>query len=61
MLNCVPGVLDEDPDHHDKDDNVEDQDGKDGSQKGTKKHTNVIDEATGVRKENASHPPMSSC
>ena len=55
MIKCVLGVLDEDPDHHDKDDSIANQDDKDGAQEGTKEYTNVINEATGGRKENTSH------
>jgi len=50
-------VLDEDPDHHDKDDSIKDQDGKDGPQEGTKEYTNVINEATG-REKKKTKPPM---
>ena len=43
---CVSGVLDEDPDHHDEDDSIEDQDNKDGTQKGSKEDCRIRDEAT---------------
>ena len=33
--------------HHDKDDRIEEEDGKDGSQEGTKEHTSVANEAAG--------------
>ena len=33
--------------HSNKDDNVEEEDGKDGSQEGTKEHTSVANEAAG--------------
>ena len=44
---CVPGVLDEDSDHHDKDDNIEEQDDKDGAQESSKEYCSVRDEAAG--------------
>ena len=47
---CFPSVLDEDADHHDKDDNIKDQDGKDGAQEGTKEYCSIRDKATGGRK-----------
>ena len=40
-------MLDEDADHHDKYDRIEEEDGKDGSQEGTKEHTRVANEAAG--------------
>jgi len=42
----VSRVLDEDPDHHDKDDSIENQDDKDGAQKGSKEYCGIRDEAT---------------
>ena len=47
---CFPSVLDEDADHHDKDDNIKDQDGKDWAQEGTKEYCRIRDKATGGRK-----------
>ena len=47
---CFPSVLDEDADHHDKDDNIKDQDGKDGAQEGTKEYCRIRDKATTGRK-----------
>ena len=32
-------------DHHDKDDNIKDQDGKDGAQEGSKEYCRIRDEA----------------
>ena len=43
---CVSGVVDEDPDHHDEDHSIEDQDDKDGAQKGSKEYCRIRDEAT---------------
>ena len=51
---CVLGVLDEDPDHHDKDDNIEEQDDKDGAQESSKEYCSVRDEAAGEREHNHS-------
>ena len=39
-------MLDEDPDHHDKDDSIKDQDDKNGAQKGSKEYCRIRDEAT---------------
>ena len=39
-------MLDEYPDHQNKDDNVEEQDGKDGTQEGSKEYCRIRDEAT---------------
>ena len=44
-------MLDEDADHHDKDDSIKDQDGKYGAQEGTKEYPNVINEATREKKK----------
>ena len=52
MFKCVSSVCDEDPNHHDKDDNIEDQDSKDGAQEGTKEYCGVKDKATGGKNEN---------
>ena len=52
MTMCVPSVLDEDLDYHDKDDTVEKQDSKDGAQEGTKEHCRVKDETAGGENEN---------
>ena len=40
-------MLDEYTYHHNKDDNVKEQDGKDGSQEGTKEYTSVANETAG--------------
>ena len=44
-------MLDEDADHHDKDDSIKDQDGKYGTQEGTKEYCRIRDKATGGKKE----------
>ena len=54
MTKCVLGVFDEDPDHHDKDDNIEEQDDKDGAQESSKEYCSVRDEAAGEREHNHS-------
>ena len=38
--------------HNDKYDGVEDQDGKNGSQEGTKEHASIANEATGGKEAN---------
>ena len=45
-VTCVPDVLDEDSNHHDKNNNIEKQDDKDGAQKGSKEYCRIRDEAT---------------
>ena len=55
MNKCFQGPLDEDDDHHDKDDSIKDQDGKDGTQEGAKKHTNFINKAPGGKKGNTNY------
>ena len=50
MTMCVPSVLDEGLDYHDKDDNVEEQDGKDGTKEGTKEHCRIKDKTAGREK-----------
>ena len=47
----VPGVSDEDIYHDDKHDNIEEEDSKDGTQEGSKEHTNVTNETAAERKE----------
>ena len=42
-------MLNENCDHQDKDDNIENQDGKDGSEEGTKEYCRVTDEAAAGR------------
>ena len=41
----VVSVLDEDPDHHDKNDSIEEQDDKDGAQEGSKEYHRIRDKA----------------
>jgi len=47
MTKCPPVVLDDHPDHQNKNDNIEEQDGKDGTQEGTKENCSIRDEAAG--------------
>ena len=49
FVSCVP---DDNSNHQDKDDNIEDQDGKDGSKEGTKEYCRVGDEAAAGKNEN---------
>ena len=46
---CVLGLSDENSYHHDKHDNVEEEDSKDGTQECPKEHSNFTDEATAER------------
>lgn len=54
-VKFVLRVLDEDPNHHDKNDNVNEKDGKDGAQEGPKEHCTVKDKAAVERNENQGH------
>ena len=51
MAMCVPSVLNKYSNHHDKDDNVEEQDGKDGAEEGTKEHCRIKDKTAGGKNE----------
>ena len=51
---CVPSVLDKHPNHHDKDDNVKKQDGKDGAEESTKEHCRINDKTAAGKNENKS-------
>ena len=55
MFNCVSGVCNEDPNHHDKDDKIEEQYGKDGPQESTKEYCRIKDKAAGGRNENTKY------
>ena len=50
MTKCFLSVLDEDAGHHDEYDNIEDQDGKDGTQEGNKEYCSIRDKTTRGRK-----------
>ena len=58
MFNCVSGVCNEDPNHHDKDDKIEEQYGKDGAQEGTKEYCRIKDKTAGGRNENTKYLSM---
>jgi len=49
MTNLFSAVFNEYPDHHHKDDNVEDEDDKDRAEECTKKQCSIGDEAAGER------------
>ena len=51
MATCVPSVLDKGLDYHDKDDNVEEQDGKNGTKESTKEYCRIIDKTAGGKNE----------
>ena len=50
MAMCIPSVLNKYPNHHDKDDNVKKQDGKDGTQESTKEYSRIKDKTAGEGK-----------
>ena len=59
-VKLVSGLLDENSNHQDKDDQIEEQDSKDGPQEGTKEDCRVGYEAAGEKHDNTSHSGMSA-
>ena len=55
MFKCVSGVCNEDPNYYDENDQIQEQDGKDGTQKGTKEYCRIKDKTTGGRNENTKY------